>query len=280
MCNFNRIGRVVDVDHQLRRRLRAPDRAEILGFTGASPEDVNPTRFLQENPEEQSLSSTHSDTPGLNEPTASTLATAGLSSAERRIVRGCLFALGVLAVGTWIGVASSPYLATNYPLTLVGISPLGRHIVLVAPLVTPGWLLLIGGARSLIFTAFSYKLGRTLGEPGLVWLDQRTEKTARFVRWLERFFRRWSYFAVFVFPLGVMAGIAGVARMRPVGFFICATCGIAFRVSLYIWLASSIREPIMALLEFIRANQVPATAVCVLGVSSYQYIKWRRRQVA
>ncbi|MBW2294276.1 MAG: hypothetical protein JRG94_18485 [Deltaproteobacteria bacterium] len=78
------------------------------------------------------MSSTHSDTPGLNEPTASTLATAGLSSAERRIVRGCLFALGVLAVGTWIGVASSPYLATNYPLTLVGISPDRRPRLAVA----------------------------------------------------------------------------------------------------------------------------------------------------
>jgi membrane protein DedA with SNARE-associated domain len=189
-----------------------------------------------------------------------------------------LFVLGALSVGTWIGVASSPYLAVNYPLALIAISPLGRHIVLVAPIVGSGWLLLIGGARSLTFTAFSYQLGRTLGEPGLVWLDQRAAKAARFVRWLERFFERWSYLAVFIFPLGVMAAIAGVARMRPLGFFACASLGIAFRLSLYIWLASSIREPIMALLEFVRAHQLPATAVCVLGVSSYQYIKWRRRR--
>jgi len=224
--------------------------------------------------------STQSDSSGIDETSASAIATAGLSDRERKIVRGCLFALGALSVGTWIGVASSPYLAVNYPLVLVAISPLGRHMVLVAPIVSTGWLLLVGGARSLTFTAFSYQLGRTLGEPGLLWLDQRAQKAARFVRWLERFFQRWSYAAVLIFPLGVMAGIAGVARMRPVGFFICATIGIALRLSLYIWLASSIREPIMALLEFIRAHQAPATAVCVVGVGSYQFIKWRRRQAS
>ena len=225
------------------------------------------------NRQEQSLLSTQSDIPELSKTTASASAIAG-----RRIVRGCLFVLGALSVGTWIGVASSPYLAIHYPLTLVGISPLGRHIVLVAPVVDAGWLLLVGGTRFLIFTAFSYQLGRSLGEPGLVWLDQRAEKAARFVRWLERFFKRWSYFAVLIFPLGAMACIAGVARMPPVGFFICAICGIAFRVSVYIWVADSIREPIMVVLEFIRAHQVSATAACVVGVSSYQIFRWRRRQ--
>lgn len=222
--------------------------------------------------------SKQTDRAGLEE--NSQMGAVSLNSEERRIVRGCLFALGALVVGTWIGIASSPYLVINYPLLLVGISPLSRHMILVAPVVGPWWLLLVGGARLLIFTALAYLLGRTLGEPGLSWLDQRADKTARFVRWLERFFQRWSYFAVFVFPLGAMACVAGVARMRPVGFFICAISGIAFRLSLFAWLASSIREPLMIVLEFIRTYQLPATGLCVVSVAAYQFFKWRRQPVS
>ncbi len=203
--------------------------------------------------------------------------TAGLSARDRRIVRVCLMMLAALTVGTWIGVASSPYLVNNHPLVLIGISPLSRHMILVAPLVGAPMVLLVGGLRSLAFTAVSYFLGKSLGEPGLVWIEQRAEKAGRFVRWLERFFQRWSYLAVFVFPLGVMACVAGVARMRPYGFFAAATAGITFRLSLYVLLADSIRGPIMRLLEFIRVYQVPATVVLVVGIGTYQVYKRTRR---
>ena len=203
--------------------------------------------------------------------------TTELSARDRRIVRVCLLMLAALTVGTWIGVATSPYLVNNHPLVLIGISPLSRHMILVAPLVGAPMVLLVGGLRSLAFTAVAYFLGRSIGEPGLVWLEQRSENAGRFIRWLERFFQRWSYLAVFIFPLGVMACVAGVARMRPVGFFAAATAGIAFRLSLYVWLADSIREPIMRFLEFIRIYQVPATVVLVIGIGTYQVYKRRRR---
>ena len=203
--------------------------------------------------------------------------TTELSARDRRIVRTCLLMLAALTVGTWIGVATSPYLVNNYPLVLIGISPLSRHMILVAPLVGAPMVLLVGGLRSLAFTAVTYFLGRSIGEPGLVWLEQRSENAGRFVRWLERLFQRWSYLAVFIFPVGVMACVAGVARMRPVGFFAAATAGIAFRLSLYVWLADSIREPIMRLLEFIRLYQMPATGVLVVAIGAYQIYKRRRR---
>ena len=204
-------------------------------------------------------------------------ATAELNARDRKIVRACLLMLATLSVGTWVGVATSPFLVNNYPLVLIGISPLSRHMILVAPLVGAPMVLLVGGLRSLTFTAVSFFLGRSIGEPGLVWLEQRSENAGRFVRWLERFFQRWSYFAVFIFPLGVMACVAGVARMRPFGFFVAAAAGITFRLSLYVWLADSIRGPIMRLLEFIRVYQIPATVVLVIGIGSYQVYKRRGR---
>jgi membrane protein DedA with SNARE-associated domain len=209
--------------------------------------------------------------------TATAPPTAELSARDRKIVRACLLTLATLTVGTWIGVATSPYLVNNHPLVLIGISPLSRHMILVAPLVGAPMVLLVGGLRSLAFTVVSYILGRSIGEPGLVWLEERSANAGRFVRWLERFFQRWSYFAVFVFPLGVMGCVAGVARMRPFGFFAAAIAGITFRLSVYVWLADSIRGPIMSLLEFIRIYQVPATVVLVIGVGTYQVYKRRGR---
>jgi membrane protein DedA with SNARE-associated domain len=200
-----------------------------------------------------------------------------LTAQDRRIVRVCLMVLATLTVGTWIGVASSPYLVNNHPLLLIGISPLSRHMILVAPLVGAPMVLLVGGSRSLAFTAVSYVLGISLGEAGLVWIEQRNEKSGRFVRWLQRFFQRWSYLAVFIFPLGVMACVAGVARMRPVGFFAAATAGIAFRLSIYVLIADSIRGPILGLLEVIRVYQFPATVVLVIAIGTYQLYKRRRR---
>ena len=211
------------------------------------------------------------------EPVEATASTAARSPRDRRIVRGCLVVLGALSVGTWIGVGSSPYLVNNYPLVLVGISPISRHIILVAPIVSLPMLFLVGGLRSLTFTTFSYFLGRSLGEPGLVWLEQKAERAGRFVRWLEGFFLRWSYLAVFVFPLGVMACIAGVARMRPGGFFLAATLGLALRMTLYILLADAIRGPIMILLDWLRTNQFAATVAVAGSIAGYQIYKYRRR---
>lgn len=203
-----------------------------------------------------------------------------LTPEQTRIIKICLSAIGVLTVGTWTGIASAPYLMSNYPLVLIGISPVSRHMILVAPIVGPWWVLGVGGARTLLFTTVAYFLGRAIGEPGLVWLDQNSKNFSRFVRWLQRFFQRWGYAAIFVFPLGAMASIAGAARIPPVPFFVCATAGIVFRLSLLVLLAHSIREPLMELIELIRAYQLPATLFCIAAVGAYQWWKHRRRRAA
>jgi small ligand-binding sensory domain FIST len=68
--------------------------------------------------------------------------------------------------------------------------------------------------------------------------------------------------------------------MRPIGFFIAASLGIAFQMSLYILLADSIREPILNLLEVIRTYQLPGTIVLAGSIVSYQVYKRRFRDRA
>ena len=207
-------------------------------------------------------------------------AAAPLGPEQRRVVRGCLIALGILVVGSQIGIAWSPYLLNNHPLWLVGISPLSRHIILVSPVVDSSMLIAVSGARTLAFTALAYWLGVTLGETALVWLEQRSAGATRIAKWMDGFFQRWSYFAVFLFPLGLMACIAGVSQMRAMGFFAAAIPGILFRLSVYVWFGESLREPILVLLEYIRSYQTELTLFLIASIAGYQLYKRRAKQSA
>ncbi len=201
-----------------------------------------------------------------------------LSSEDRRVVRLCFMVLGVLTLCMWTGIAVSPYMVNNHPLLLIALAPVSRHVVLVVPVVGVAAMIMVAGLRHMAFTTFAFILGRTIGEPGIVWLEARAEKTGRFVRWLQGFFNRWGYFAVFVFPLGAMAAIAGMARMNPKGFFSVAIAGVVVRLGLLALVASSLREPILWFLELVRRWQGPATLGCVALVAVWQFWKWRKRQ--
>ena len=71
----------------------------------------------------------------------------GPSPEERRIVALCLSILGVLSSGAMLGVAFSLYLVNHYPLLLIALSPLGRHLVLVAPTVHPAAFVVVAVGR-------------------------------------------------------------------------------------------------------------------------------------
>ena len=201
-----------------------------------------------------------------------------LDSDDRRTVRLCLAVLGGLTVCMWTGIAMSPYLVSTNPLLLIAMAPVSRHVVLVVPVVGVLAMIVVAGVRHMMFTTFSFLLGRAIGESGIVWLEARAEKTGRFVRWMEVFFKRWGYLAVYVFPFGVMAAIAGMARMNPKGFFAVAIAGVLTRLGLLALVASSLREPILWLLEIVRQWQGPATIVCIVLVGGWQFRKWRKRQ--
>ena len=89
-----------------------------------------------------------------------------LDSEQRKTVRLCLSVLGALGTASLIGVAFSLYLVNHYPLLLIALSPLGRHMVLVAPMVDPIAFVVVAVARRMGFYLASFHLGRTLGPAG------------------------------------------------------------------------------------------------------------------
>ena len=199
--------------------------------------------------------------------------------AERRhVVTRCLWILGILGAGSLVGVAASLYLTAHHPLLLIALSPLGRHLILVAPRVDPIPFLLIAITRRLIFYLACFHLGRALGPTAIVWLEQRSSSVGRVVRWLEQLFQRASRLVVVLFPSPAVSTIAGSAGMSQAVFVPLALLGSVARLLLLLRFADWLRAPIEVVLAFIDEYWLPGTVILVVGIIVYQARLQRSRR--
>ncbi len=198
----------------------------------------------------------------------------GPSPEERRIVAVCLSVLGVLSSGAMLGVAFSLYLVNHYPLLLIALSPLGRHLVLVAPTVHPAAFMVVAVVRRMLFYLTCFHLGRGLGPAAIPWIEARAARFARFVRWLERLFSRAPHAVVFLMTGPTVSALAGISGMRAGVFAALAVPGLVLRMLVVLSFAEWLRQPIEALLALIDEYWVPGTALLVAGIAAHQ---WRRR---
>jgi membrane protein DedA with SNARE-associated domain len=199
-----------------------------------------------------------------------------LDPEKRSLARRSLSALGVLSVGSMSGTASSLYLVNHYPLLLIALSPLGRHLVMVAPIVDPVAFVAVAVVRRMAFFLACYQLGRAMGPEGVVWLEAKAARFARFVRWVERLFERWSFAVVFLMTGPTVSALAGMSGMKLRVFVPLAAAGLVLRMIGILLFAEMLREPIEWMLARIDEYWVPGTVVMVLGVLAYQL--WRARR--
>ncbi len=202
-----------------------------------------------------------------------------LTLEQRRTAARCLGIVGVLSAATLIGVGSSLYLANNYPLLLIALSPLGRHLILVAPVVNPYAFVAIAVSRRAAFSVPCFYLGRALGPIAVQWLESRSPRAGRAIRWLERLFRRSekaSFVLVFLFPGPAMSTIAGDSSMRSSVYLSMVIAGLVFRMLIVLWIGDWLRGPIEIVLSWIDQYWVPGTVVLVAGIAFYQWRQWVR----
>jgi membrane protein DedA with SNARE-associated domain len=197
-----------------------------------------------------------------------------LDPERRRTVRFCVSALVTLSTCSLLGVAFSLYLVNHQPLLLVALSPIGRHLLLVAPTVDPFAFVAVVVARRMLFYLASFHLGRALGPAGIVWIEARAARFGRFVRWMERLFQRASYPIVFLFSGPNLSALAGASGMRPPTFASLAAPGLVLRAIVVLAIAASVREYIEAVLAWIDAHWVPGT-IAMLAIAALY--RWRRR---
>jgi hypothetical protein len=198
----------------------------------------------------------------------------GLSDEQRQATRFWLAVLGVLGTGSLVGVAFSLYLVNHYPLLLIALSPLGRHLVLVAPIVDPIAFMVVSVSRRMLFYLASFHLGRALGPVGIPWIEARAARFGQFVRFVERLFERAPHLVVLVLTGPTVAALAGISRMRLAAFVPLAAVSLTVRMLVTIYFAEWMREYIEIALVWIDEYWVPGTVLMVAGVAAY---RWRRR---
>ena len=196
-----------------------------------------------------------------------------LDAEQRLAVRLCVSTLAALSTVSLVGVAFSLYLVNHYPLLLVAMSPIGRHLLLAAPNVDPLAFVAVVVARRMLFYIASFQLGRTLGPAGIDWIERRAARFGRFVRWLEQVFARAAYPIVFCFAGPTISAIAGASGMRLRVFAALAAPGLALRALGAIALAAWARGYIEIALEWIDEHWLPGTILMVALVVLY---RWRR----
>jgi len=192
-----------------------------------------------------------------------------LSGERRRVARLCLTLMGVLSSCSLLGVAFSFYLVNHHPLLLVALSPLGRHVWLVAPTVDPLAFVVVVGVRRLLFYAASFHLGRALGPEGIPWIERRAAWFGRFVRLIERLFARAARTVVFTMAGPTVSALAGVSRMPGREFAGFASSGLALRLLIVLGFADWLRPWIEVVLAWIERIWLPGTAVMVALVLLY-----------
>jgi membrane protein DedA with SNARE-associated domain len=203
---------------------------------------------------------------------------AQLSSVDRVLVFRCVSVMSVLGAASMVGIASSLYLLNHHPLVLIALSPLGRHLVLVAPTVDPLAFVSVAVIRRLVFYLASFQMGRALGPVGVDWLENRSPRMGRFIRWLQTMFARASHVVVFFLPGPALSTIAGSAGMHARVFVPIVTLGLIFRMVVMIGIAEWLRVPIEWLLAEIDEYWIPGTVLLVAAMGvHYGYTHRSRR---
>jgi membrane protein DedA with SNARE-associated domain len=125
----------------------------------------------------------------------------------------------VIAALSTIGAAIMPALVTKAPLVLIAMSPLFRHLVLVAPSVDTVSLFAVGLPRHFLPDPFMYLLGRDYGPAAIDWVETNSPMAGRMLRTLEAIFAKIGVFALLIWPDLLFSTFAGAARV-PVGQFV------------------------------------------------------------
>ena len=188
-------------------------------------------------------------------------------------MRRCLALLAALSAGALTGTAASLYLVGHSPLLLIALSPMWRHMILVAPTVHPLAFLVVAIARPLLFATICYILGRTLRGVTHDWLKSRMPWIDRIYSWIERMFNRAPIPALLLLPGAGMSIVAGSAGMRPTLYLPVAALGTALRALALLGFGEWLRAPIEALLVLVDEYWIPGTVLIVAALLLHRVLR-------
>ncbi len=181
---------------------------------------------------------------------------------------------GVLVAVTTLGAVFSPWLLAHEPLWLVGISPVGRHMVAVAALSAMVPFVAVVFGRRFLDGLISFSIGRAYGEDAVAWFVVRAPKLERSLRAMERAVKKLGPFALLIVPgviSSLLVGSVGVSRRTYLAF---ATVGYLASTYLIYRVGAAIASVVTPLVDAVRGYAIELTLGCVLLYALS--VVWRR----
>jgi membrane protein DedA with SNARE-associated domain len=156
------------------------------------------------------------------------------------------------------------------------MAPLGRHLVLISPVLDTATFVTLGMVGYFVIDPFTYMLGREYGQGAVSWIEQRSGVASGWVRWVDRMFRRAAPVVLFVSPGPFVNLLAGAAKMR-VWLWLTLNLGGTFvAVLIARYFSEALADAIGAIREFVEAN-VAALTVISVGIVVVSTLLRRRR---
>ncbi len=188
--------------------------------------------------------------------------------------------VAALTLGGLVGQAFAPTLLTYWPLLLLALSPLPRHLVLVAPITDAVPFVLVAGLRRFVSSTLGYYLGLTYGEQGFAWVERRSARAGRIARFFERWMRRLGAPALIVVASPGLCAIAGTAKMPAHLVLPCALLGQLIYASVTYALGEALRQWTAPILVFVREHVFEATLATASAIAIYELSRRRRQRRA
>ena len=193
-----------------------------------------------------------------------------------RTRRLALSAMGLLTLVGLLGTALSPSLVAEYPLTLLGLNPDGRHLVLVAGHVEHWQAILVGAFRRALTVFAMFGVAYVFGHSLLARLDERPPWVRTLVARVESVFARAGLLMVVIAPFFWVAAFAGAARMHWRTFLVAMLPGQFALTSLYLYAGDVFSPYTDGIVAFIADNSVSLTLGAVLLVLTQELVRRRR----
>jgi membrane protein DedA with SNARE-associated domain len=162
-----------------------------------------------------------------------------------------------------IGVALAPALLERAPIALFLMAPLGRHLVLISPVLDTATFVVLGMVGYFVMDPFTYMLGREYGQGAVSWIEQRSGVASGWVRWVDRMFRRAAPVVLFVTPGPFVNLLAGAAKMRVWLWLTLNLSGTLAAVLIARYFSEALAGAIGAVREFVEANVAALTLVSI-----------------
>jgi membrane protein DedA with SNARE-associated domain len=163
----------------------------------------------------------------------------------------------------YIADALWPTLVESNPLLLIGLSAKNRYLVLVVNNVSLVWYYVIGTLRLLAPDPLFFLIGWFYGQAALRWMERRTPTIGSFMSRLERWFPRFSWPIVLLFPNNYVCLIAGAARMSPVLFLTLDVFGTLGRLLMIQVIGDVFAGPVSSFLGFVSTWRIPILIVTI-----------------